>query len=297
MQLSHFSCRVQRSESGVVLVVDDDDDVRDFVTLCVKSHGHEAIEARDGQEALRTLHQRPDIDLLLTDVKMPGNLDGVLLGREAARFQPRLKVLHITGAPEIVEANADLVAQGRMLEKPFRPEQLLKHIDTLLGRWAADRNSVLKQVYDYWLAAAAGRPYPDRSEFDPSGLRGVLPYVGLIESIDDQPDARFRYRLLGQAIIDGLGGNPTGQVADDFLRGSYTDGVIGACKTVAEEHRPVYTANAYLGSDGAARLSTERVYLPLSVGGGSIRQILIAQSFQWLRQRISVTELERTGAI
>jgi len=276
-----------------VLVVDDDDDIRDFVALCVRSHGHEALEAQNGQEALRTLHQRPDIDLLLTDVKMPGNLDGVLLGREAARFQPRLKVLHISGEPAIVEANADLVAQGMMLAKPFRPEQLLDRIDILLGRWAADRNSVLKQVYNYWLATADGRPYPDRSEFDPSGLRGVLPYVGLIESVDDQ-DAQFRYRLLGQAIIDGLGSNPTGQITDNFLGKSYTEGIIGACKTVAEERRPVYTASAYLGSDGAARLSTERVYLPLSVGG-KIRQILIAQSFHWLRQRISVTELEQAG--
>ena len=99
-----------RTGSGVILVVEDDADVRELVAMQLEDLGYRSIIAGSGPEALAILAapDPPLIDLLLTDVVMPGGMNGVELAHEARRLCPELKALltsgytagHVQGASE-----------------------------------------------------------------------------------------------------------------------------------------------------------------------------------------------------
>jgi two-component system, NtrC family, sensor kinase len=114
-----------RSRSGEsVLVVEDDDDVRTYVVETLAALGYRVLEAAEADNALRLLDQDPCVQLLLTDVVMPG-LNGRKLAEEARLRRPNLKILYMTG----YSRNA-IVHQGRLdlgvdlLQKPINSEQL-----------------------------------------------------------------------------------------------------------------------------------------------------------------------------
>src|SRR5258707_238248 len=98
-----------------VLVVDDDREVRE-VALAV-------LEAGSGDEAYRLLQAHPDlpVDVLFTDIVMPGRLDGIDLAGVARGLRPRLGVLYATGLATIVLDNRDADLCGPVLRKPYRP--------------------------------------------------------------------------------------------------------------------------------------------------------------------------------
>ena len=82
-----------------ILVVDDDQLVRDMTLRRLTKLGYRAIAAASGAEALEALASGADIDLLLTDIRMPGGLHGPALAKEARRLRPQIKVLFVSGAP------------------------------------------------------------------------------------------------------------------------------------------------------------------------------------------------------
>ena len=88
------------SQCAKILVVDDDQLVRDMTLRRLTKLGYRAIAAASGAEALEALASGADIDLLLTDIRMPGGLDGPALAQEARRLRPQLKVLFVSGAPD-----------------------------------------------------------------------------------------------------------------------------------------------------------------------------------------------------
>jgi CheY-like chemotaxis protein len=113
-----------------LLVVDDDNAVRDVVVRMLSANGFGVLTASDGPEALRILGQG-SVDLLFTDVVMPG-MDGVELARQARQVRPGLKVLFGTGyAQKAIERDA--IHQARVVYKPFRQAELVKEIETLLA--------------------------------------------------------------------------------------------------------------------------------------------------------------------
>jgi signal transduction histidine kinase len=118
----------------VVLVVEDDPDVRDFASDALRELGYAVIEAADGAEALRAIEGRPGIKLLFTDVGLPGGVNGRQLAEEAQRRRPDLKVLYTTGY-----ARNAIVHQGRLdpgvelLVKPFTYAELAARIRDVLG--------------------------------------------------------------------------------------------------------------------------------------------------------------------
>jgi two-component system cell cycle response regulator CpdR len=115
-----------------ILVAEDDDSMRSFLSGALRRAGHIVEPAADGFEAI-TLLARQEFDLLLADVVMPG-MDGVELARRAARDQPNLKVMFITGfAAVALRGRSGMPGDPKILSKPFHLKDLVSQIDQLLG--------------------------------------------------------------------------------------------------------------------------------------------------------------------
>ncbi len=117
-----------------ILVVDDDDDIRSLLVDCLKRDGGYAVSAAaNGVEALRILEGDASVSLLLTDIVMPGELDGFALGRRARGVRPDMKVVYMSGY-----VGSDRIAttdeSENLLQKPFRMAQMLEAIDAALRR-------------------------------------------------------------------------------------------------------------------------------------------------------------------
>ncbi|MFK5595656.1 ATP-binding protein [Methylobacterium sp. HMF5984] len=124
----------QRAERGeTVLVVDDEPTVRMLVTEILEDMGYGAIEASDSGAGLKVLMSDVRIDLLVTDVGLPGGMNGRQMADAALVHRPDLKVLFITGYAENAAVGHGHLAPGmRVLTKPFAMEALATRIRDLI---------------------------------------------------------------------------------------------------------------------------------------------------------------------
>jgi CheY-like chemotaxis protein len=116
----------------LILVVEDDDDVREFAVDVLRDKGYRVIEAVNGGVALVLLQQDLPIDLLFTDIVMPGEPDGVVLAERAKELRPDLRVLYTTGFAAAGRFDRRVV-HGKVLGKPYRPSQLASEVENLLA--------------------------------------------------------------------------------------------------------------------------------------------------------------------
>lgn len=291
---ARYGDRSNAAANATILVVEDDPDIRALVSLYLVEQGYAVLEASEAESALAVLRAPQSVDLLVTDVVMPGRLDGFSLGEEAVRLRPDLKVLHVTGYAARASERPELEARGQILQKPFNKEQLLERLTRLVGNWSIRRNPLLRRGYDYWLAKAAGRLYPDRADLDPAEIKELLPYLVII-AIEGTPGApRFRFRLMGEECVLAFGSNATGRYLDEALTGHYRDMIVGLCRDVAEYGRAIYAASSYRFEEKG--LSTERLMLPFSMGSRDVRQIVVVQTFDWKPRAVSVHRLLHEAA-
>ncbi len=117
-----------------VLVVEDQDDVRQVAAGFVKSFGYEVLEAEDGIVALGHLQDNPNIDLLFSDIVMPGGMNGFDLSRAACEINPRLKVVHASGFPKgaVIHQQAGELKDA-LIMKPYRREELEEVLEKAIG--------------------------------------------------------------------------------------------------------------------------------------------------------------------
>jgi CheY-like chemotaxis protein len=116
----------------MVLVVEDESAVRDLVVDVLAELGYQAIEAVDGPSGLKLLQSDRRIDLLVTDVGLPG-LNGRQLADQAREGRPGLKVLFMTGyAENATIANGFLEPGMQMITKPFAIEALATRIRDMI---------------------------------------------------------------------------------------------------------------------------------------------------------------------
>jgi PAS domain S-box-containing protein len=127
--------RGPRAEQGeTVLVVDDEPTVRMLVTEILEDFGYAAIEASDGMAALKVLRSEERIDLLITDVGLPGGMNGRQVADAGRAVRPDLKVLFITGyAENAVLSHGHLQAGMHVLTKPFSMAELARRIRELVA--------------------------------------------------------------------------------------------------------------------------------------------------------------------
>jgi CheY-like chemotaxis protein len=114
------------SAQKTILVVEDDPDVRDYASRVLEEHGYAVLSAPDGATALAMLRDGTAIDVLFTDIVMPG-LNGVEVARRALEHMPGLKVLFASGYA------AGFGPVPRLLKKPYRSRQLADEIAAALG--------------------------------------------------------------------------------------------------------------------------------------------------------------------
>ncbi|MBS0532939.1 MAG: PAS domain S-box protein [Proteobacteria bacterium] len=116
-----------------ILVVEDDDDVRAYSAESLRELGYRVIEAHDGNAALRLLEHQPRIDLLFTDVVLPGGLTGAQVAAQARALRPDLKVLFTTGyARNAIVHHGRLDKGVQLLTKPFSFKDLAAKIRDVL---------------------------------------------------------------------------------------------------------------------------------------------------------------------
>jgi CheY-like chemotaxis protein len=118
-----------------ILVVEDNDAVRAYTATCLRDLGYRVLEAGDGMAALEILESEPILQLLLTDLGLPGDLDGRAIADRARAIRPQLPVLLMTAY-----AGGALLHEGRLdpgidlLSKPFTPSSLAARVQQMFHR-------------------------------------------------------------------------------------------------------------------------------------------------------------------
>jgi PAS domain S-box-containing protein len=131
----NFSSAPRAGVGETVLIVDDEPSVRMLVTEVLAELGYTAIESADGASALQVLRSDARIDLLVTDVGLPGGMNGRQLADFGRIARPALKILFITGYAEKAAMGAGGLDQGMaILTKPFAMDGLAARIKELLRR-------------------------------------------------------------------------------------------------------------------------------------------------------------------
>lgn len=120
------------SGQGKILLVEDEDAVRVFAARALKNKGYAVMEARTGEQAMDLLHESADLDLLITDMMMPG-MDGGTLARFVRVERPEVRIILISGYSEEV-ARGDVVDSPdiHFLPKPFSLGQLASKVKDVL---------------------------------------------------------------------------------------------------------------------------------------------------------------------
>jgi CheY-like chemotaxis protein len=123
-----------RGQPATILVVEDDADVRDAVLETLQSSGYRVLSARDGPEALATLDQNLDIDLMFSDVVMPRGMSGLELVQQAQRRRPDLRIVLTSGfSTQALAGDLDFP----LIKKPYRLSELIRRIADALGGGSA----------------------------------------------------------------------------------------------------------------------------------------------------------------
>jgi two-component system cell cycle sensor histidine kinase/response regulator CckA len=118
----------------VVLAVEDNESLRRVLVKQLRELGYEVLQAETGEAALKILRTAPRVDLLLTDVVMPGGLNGYELARKAGLLCPDLKVLFTSGFPETaLGPEAPLKPDEVLLGKPYRKDELAQKVRQALA--------------------------------------------------------------------------------------------------------------------------------------------------------------------
>ena len=125
----------EAASAETILVVEDDDDVRAYSVEILRELGYRVIEAHDGPSALSLLERQLKVDLLFTDVVLPGGMTGAQVAAQARGIKPDLKVLFTTGyARDAIVHHGRLDAGVHLITKPFNVSDLAIRVrDTIDG--------------------------------------------------------------------------------------------------------------------------------------------------------------------
>ena len=126
---------VSARSSETILLVEDNEDVRDYAKSALEELGYKVLVAHDGAEALRVIKSGTHIDLLFTDIVLPGGMNGRQLSQEVLKARPGLAVLYTTGyTPNAIIHHGRLDPDVQLLSKPYTQDDLSRKIRQALER-------------------------------------------------------------------------------------------------------------------------------------------------------------------
>jgi CheY-like chemotaxis protein len=119
--------------SGTILVIEDDEGVLAFEREILAAEGYKVLVARDSVEAMRVIESDVPIDLILTDVVLPGGMNGRHIADAAKRLRPEVPVLYTTGYTiNAIVHHGRLDSDIELLSKPFSSENLIAAVARML---------------------------------------------------------------------------------------------------------------------------------------------------------------------
>jgi two-component system, response regulator PdtaR len=121
--------RNEENSQPVILVVEDEVLVRMATAEQLRQAGYSVLEAANAHEALQVLRHTPGVKVILTDIRMPGLIDGLGLARLARSEYPDIKVVLASGHLSAV----DWIAHEGYFRKPYDTREVIEHIKALIG--------------------------------------------------------------------------------------------------------------------------------------------------------------------
>src|SRR5437763_14491609 len=116
---------------AVVLVVEDEMLLRMRAVDMVEDAGFTSVEAVNADEAVAILESRSDIALLLTDIQMPGSMDGLKLAHAVHERWPPIRIILVSG--ELRPASIDIPADSRFFGKPLEAKEMIAEMQDMIG--------------------------------------------------------------------------------------------------------------------------------------------------------------------
>jgi CheY-like chemotaxis protein len=129
----HWGMAAHSLESPTVLVVEDEPVVRATIAEYLRQCGYRVLEAGNVDEAITALNTDPGINVVFSDVQMPGKMDGWALARRVRQACPSIKVILTSGLVRATEAAGDLCEDGPLMQKPYKAAELERRIRMLLA--------------------------------------------------------------------------------------------------------------------------------------------------------------------
>lgn len=133
MDLSFPHPRILQPSGGTILVVEDDARIRLATAAALRANGFTVAEAGSGDEALLILAGDWPIDCVFSDVRMPGERDGIALARWVRAHRPDLPILLTSGDVQTEDLDPELRRQVWVLPKPYHPALVIGEIEALIA--------------------------------------------------------------------------------------------------------------------------------------------------------------------
>lgn len=115
-----------------ILFVDDDPMMRELTRCALEPHGYFVHAVPTAEVALMILREKIHFDVLITDVIIPGGMNGFELAEAAIRLQPGLRVIYLTGFVNLPRRQMAQL-RGKLVHKPVRPTELEREVRSLLA--------------------------------------------------------------------------------------------------------------------------------------------------------------------
>ncbi|QLF93967.1 response regulator [Pseudomonas sp. ABC1] len=117
-----------------VLLVEDEPQILALLVDFLTDEGYEVMQAENSDRAFEILASSPQLDLLISDFRLPGGVSGVMIAEPALKLRPELKVIFISGYPlEIYESGSPIAYSAPVLAKPFSLDSLHQQIEQVLA--------------------------------------------------------------------------------------------------------------------------------------------------------------------
>lgn len=138
---------------------------------------------------------------------------------------------------------------------------------------------ILGPALSYWMSKRGERSMPRKRDIDPTDIPPkILPNLQIIEVING--GARFRYRLIGTALVDAYGKDFSGLIVDELFPDGRLDFVQGLYRSVCSSKAPIFSRNKYHTPRNVDLFST-RIYMPLSEDDLAVQNILGVMRFEY----------------